>query len=385
MAIETRACRDEELGALVSLANRVFMSDGQGEMGAMFPLLFCRENLEGLRVVAGPEGPVAHVGMVVRDAVLLGARIRVACIGAVCTDPGHRGRGFASALMADARRQARESGASLMLISGGRGLYHRLGYVNVGRFDRYQLGAGELHGAGNPGITLTEYREEDLPALAALHQTEPVRFLRSATDWRQLMQAGHLMCAPTDLLGIRQDGHLVAYVGVQRPRAADTRRSDASAGMARIRELAGSRSALVDALPALLERYGGPAVDLQVQPSDVELTVQARRRGWTARTEAFTGTLGVIDPPVMMDALGPVLAERDEAAAQLRLNADQNGATFELGTEQYHVAAPGPLAALLFGGTTDEAQALPPRTGALGELLDALFPLPLLYYGYNYV
>ena len=140
----------------------------------------------------------------------LGARLRVACIGAVCTDPGHRGQGFASALMADARRQACASGASLMLISGGRGLYHRLGYVNVGCFERYQLGAGELHGLGNPGITLTGYREEDLPGLATLHQTEPVRFLRSAADWQQLMGAGHLMCAPTDLLGIRQDGGLVA-------------------------------------------------------------------------------------------------------------------------------------------------------------------------------
>jgi GNAT superfamily N-acetyltransferase len=381
MSIETRACRAEELGSLVALANRVFMPGGQGEMGAMFPLLFCQENLESLRIVGGPDGPVAHVGFCVRDAVLLGARLRVALIGAVCTDPAHRGAGMASALMADVRHHARKVGASLMLISGGRGLYHRLGYVNVGRFSRYQLGAADLRGVGSPGISITECPQGDLPALAALQQQEPVRFLRSASDWQKLIRAGHLACAPSDLLQIRQDGHLVAYAGVQRPRAGDAR----GAGMAHIREIAGSRSALVDALPLLLERYGGPAVDLLTLSSDTELAAQARRHGWTAKTEAFSGTLGVIDPLVLLAALWPVLTERSPAAAGLRIRGDENGATFELGTEQYHVPSPGPLAALLFAGETEEARAIPPRAGALGEVLNALFPLPLFYYGYDFV
>ena len=75
---------------------------------------------------------------------------------------------MASALMQDARRCAREAGASLMLISGGRGLYHRLGYVTVGRFLRYQWSAGELHGIMLPGITLTGCRPEELPEFLTL-------------------------------------------------------------------------------------------------------------------------------------------------------------------------------------------------------------------------
>src|SRR5262249_37944460 len=120
MPIETRACRIEERDALLALVNRVF--DDMGDMGAAFPLLFGLENLEGLRVVTGEKGPVSHVGVCIREVVILGVRLTVASIGAVCTDPTHRGRGLASALMADARRYAQEQGASLMLISGGRNL-----------------------------------------------------------------------------------------------------------------------------------------------------------------------------------------------------------------------------------------------------------------------
>src|SRR5438128_4030026 len=105
MPIETRACRLEERDALLALVNRVF-NEG-GDMGAAFPLLFGPDNIEGLRVVPGDQGPVAHAGVCIRPAVILGARLKVASIGAVCTDPGHRGRGLASALMADARRSAR--------------------------------------------------------------------------------------------------------------------------------------------------------------------------------------------------------------------------------------------------------------------------------------
>ena len=81
----------------------------------------------------------------------------------------------------------------------------------------------------------------------------------------------------------------------------------------------------------------------------------------------------------------PVLAERAAAAGDLRLSTEGERAILALGEEQYEVGALGQLAALLFGGDTEEARAVPTRHGALGELLDSLFPLPLLWYGYNYV
>jgi hypothetical protein len=136
-------------------------------------------------------------------------------------------------------------------------------------------------------------------------------------------------------------------------------------------------------LPALQGYYQAVGVTLMAQPTDVELTLGAQRRGWRATRQAFPGTLGVINPPALIRALTPILAER--TAAALTITTTEDCATFTVGTQHYRVAAPGPLAALLFGGETEEAHSLPPCGGPLAQVLRTVFPLPLLWQGYNYV
>ena len=78
-----RGCRPEELDALNTLTNRIFRGDQPGNMRAEYPLLFSEANCEQLRVVERDGRLVAHVGICIRDALILGARVRVASIGAV--------------------------------------------------------------------------------------------------------------------------------------------------------------------------------------------------------------------------------------------------------------------------------------------------------------
>src|SRR5262245_30058482 len=106
MTHPTRGCRPEELGELGEFTNRIFRGPRPGDMAAEYPLLFSERNCEQLRVVERDGRLVAHVGICIRDAIILGARLRVASIGAVATDPEHRGLGIASALMADAAAHA---------------------------------------------------------------------------------------------------------------------------------------------------------------------------------------------------------------------------------------------------------------------------------------
>jgi hypothetical protein len=62
-----------------------------------------------------------------------------------------------------------------------------------------------------------------------------------------------------------------------------------------------------------------------------------------------------------------------------------NGVGFALGGESYVVETCGRVTASLFGGETEEARAIPPPSGRIGKTLAALFPMPLLCYGYHYV
>jgi hypothetical protein len=261
-----------------------------------------------------------------------------------------------------------------MLISGHRGLYRRLGYVEVGAFLTYTLPAGDP----DPLVTATEFQPDDLPAVVSLYQSEPVRFLRPVEDWHKLVAASMLMNQPADLLVLRRGNAIVAYAGVQRPVA-----GRGPAGVARVREIAGSRTALAAALPGIARGYGCETAELVTWPSDAEWRTQASLRGWRWSLAPFPGTLGILDPARFFKAVGPLVQER--LGADFRIEPLGDGARLLLGSESADLPTMGQLTALVFGGDTPEAHAVPELPPALRAACDTAFPLPLLWYGYNYV
>jgi predicted N-acetyltransferase YhbS len=376
MEYEFGHCRLEEMLDLVQLVNRVFRAGREGDMGEQYPLVFDAGNVENLRVARQGDRLVSHVGLCIRDAAILGARLRVASIGAVATDPEHRGRGVAGRLLEDARRHAVEQGASLMLISGGRGLYHRSGYVQVGSFQSYHVPAGEAH----PEWVVTPFEEDALPALVTLHQSEPVRFFRPMEDWRKVVAAGMLMNRPADLLVLRHRNAIVAYAGVQRP--APSRTGDPAAAVC-IREIGGSRSALAAALPGIARSYGAESAEVMIYPTDAEWRAQAIARGWRWSLVPFPGTLGIIEPGRFLRSARPLVEER--AGMDLEMEPSGEGARVSARGESVLLETKGQLTALVFGGETEEARAVPELPPAVRSAAGNAFPLPLLWYGYNYV
>jgi GNAT superfamily N-acetyltransferase len=377
MEYELGTCRPDEMFDLVELVNRIFRAGGSGNMGEEYPLVFEAQNCEGLRVARAGGRVVAHVGVCIRDASILGAAARVASIGAVGTDPDHRGQGLASRLMADARRHALEQGVSLMLISGGRGLYHRLGYVNVGGFQRYAVPAAPTGKGPETGFEAAEYRPDDLPAIIRLHETEPVRFHRSYDDWNRIIAAGMLMNQRMNLQVIRHGNAIVAYAGMQLPR------DGSPARVLRAQEIGGSRSALAAALPGIAARFGAEAAEVIAWDADAEWRTQALLRGWAWSSVAFPGTLGIIDPHRFLAAIAPLVRERSRRG--LSIEPEGEGARLAAEGEGAGLATMGELTALVFGGETDEARAVPNLPPSVRAAVDEVFPLPLLWYGYNYV
>lgn len=370
-------CRPDELLGLVDLANRVFRAQRPGDMAEEYPLVFELQNIENLRVARWRGRIVSHVGLCIRDASILGARLRVACIGAVATDPEHRGRGLATRLMEDARRHAVEQGASLMLISGGRDLYRRLGYIPAGFFQAYRVPAGEPE----PEFELTPLGEEDLSAIITLYQREPIRFFRPREDWHKLLAAGMLMNRPADLLVVRHRNAIVAYAGVQRPVPAQ----GGEAPAARVREIGGSRAALAAVLPGIARRYEVPAVDLVTWPSDAEWRSQAFARGWQWLPAAFPGTVGIIDPERFLRAIRRLVEERAGSDLRLEPAGEAGWARLVADEETTVLATMAELTALVFGSEAEEGRALAELPPTVRDRVSAVFPLPLLWYGYNYV
>ena len=351
-----RAARQEELPAVVALSNMVFYPDGRIDMGRFFPTLFSTVNARNLRVFVDDGTPVALSGMTVRDLQMDEVVVRAACVGSVCTRDEYRGRGLAARLMDDCIAVASAQGASLLLVSGGRGLYRRMGCIDAGLFAIIRL----THDSRLPTIScrVREWTEADLPELEALHRQERVRFMRAPGEMLPLLRTRALHCRPARTWIARAGERTVGYLCVSGP---DDRTGP---GVIVAGEIAGSRLAILSAAHAILDASDAEYLDIEITASDAEMIFLARSFGCASRSTGMQGTLKIIDPPAFFEALKPRLLAR--------LSPEDRAA---FSAEMMQVKAAVDLAALVFGSVKRES----PR------ILHPVFPMPLPGYGLNYI
>ena len=398
-----RGLKAQEFDSLCTLVNNVFRGDGVGRMEEQYPLLFAPDNYDELFVMVDEGVVVSHVGALSRDISVLGCRMSTMSIGAVATYESHRGQGLATQLMEAAIRKAVEQDAVLMPISGGRGLYTRLGATRIGQYalfsvprDTLPTGDGAAAGDG-PGTGETAAGEtgdgaaageteirraeaEDLHEMTRLYAEEPSRYVRSTADLRMAVDAAWICDRDGETVVIREEGRIVAYAGIQKRRP--DREDEAS--RARLAEIAGSRSALVRALPCLYDRYGVDCLEIVTTASDNELASLLRPHGLTASPQGFTGTVLVLQPERLLqvfeeyiaDVLGQGVLTWDVAADSVVFQSDG----------QTHPIATGDLGALVFGvvpPNPNPVATVPP--GPIRTSLERVFPLQLPWYGFNFV
>ncbi len=372
-------CKNEELAELGELCNQVFRTRRDGDMMREYPLLFDPANVDQLRVARSGGRIVAHVGLCLREVEILGARLLSASVGSVATLPEARGKGIASRLMEDATRHAVERGASLMLISGTRGLYRRLGYVEVGCFQAHSHRSAPRDASAGMQSMMewTRAGTDDIETLKDLYDSEPVRFHRSADDWQRLLGAGMLMNQTAEVWLLRVAGARAAYAAVQWPMGPGAGENAPLVVM----EVAGYRPAITATLPFLSRQYGAEAAvwvaglhdaapgALHLDPSD--------------RTEAlpFPGTLAMIDEGRFLDCIAPLV---ERSGTKVRMAAESDGVSITLGTQRQHLSR-SEFTALVFGGETEDARAVPELEPELRAQLQLVFPLPLPWPGFNYV
>jgi predicted N-acetyltransferase YhbS len=411
MADGPRALGAGEWDQLNEVVSTVF----RAEMFQEYPQLFNEANRDNLRVVAEDGKIVCHVGMTERPATLAGCRIDVACIGAVSTLEAYRGRGFASLAFQDACAKAAGDGIDLMLISGGRGLYTRVGCRQVGQDWDCTLGPAEAARlaqlSGVPAVAppagttasgdprgerpyrLDPLGPEQIDQLSALYRREPVRFLRPLQDWQMAFDCGVVMNTRADFWGLWRGQALLAYLVVHQPHRARPRPDGTR--VVRVVEFAGERPALAGALPALLEHYGVGSLSIHVQGGDTALrTLLSEGTGREGTVAPASGTLRVINFPQLMERCRPLLAERLGAvAAELTFEADAPAGSAEGGftirtrsdpSASLRLPDLGSLATYLFGSPQPQAGQAQGSPHLAATLAPAL-PLPALWYGINYV
>ena len=392
-----RALRPDEWEQLDHVVGTVF----RPSMFQDYPQLFNEVNHENLRVVAEGDAVVCHVGFIQRPASLQGCRIDVCAIGAVATLDEHRGKGYASLAFQDACDNAAAAGVDVMLISGGRGLYTRVGCRQVGddldfSFSREELARlASVRPPGGGDFTVAQVGAERIPELAALYATEPVRFLRRREDWEMALACGVVMNTPSHFWGVSVGETLVAYLIVHDPSKVRRRSADEPASV-RVVEFGGVRASVIAALPRLIAHYDVERLAIHTQGSDPVLGRVLRAATGAAGTPSgASGTVRIINFVQLMERCRPLLAERmgHAATAGLTFHADaepgsQEGSfSIRRGDAKVRIEDLASLAVFLFGShrAIEAPDSEPSGDTVLLEDLRRALPLPSLWYGLSYV
>ena len=129
-------------------------------------------------MVAHQGRPVSQISIFHTPLKIYDGVIRVGSIGGVCTHPDFRGYGLATQLMEHCTRQLVQGGAGLMMISGGRGLYTRLGNVPSGKYAGFTLSAGAFRPPACDRAAAPGKCSRRLALCSRLYHAEPVHFIR---------------------------------------------------------------------------------------------------------------------------------------------------------------------------------------------------------------
>ncbi|MGQ9514885.1 MAG: GNAT family N-acetyltransferase [Thermoproteota archaeon] len=373
-----RELKKDELRSAAELANYIFRHDSPYRMEDEFPLLFSYKNLENMRVFVDEGKVVSLVGMSINDAVIMGCKIRSACIGSVCTHPEYRNRGLATILLEDATRKAVQKGASLMLISGNRGLYRRLGCVDAGIYKWYAINKSQVNTLVGD-LTLRKYKEDDISDIVKLHQLEPIRFIRTYDHFKILLGAKRLCDEISETYVVMQDNHIVAYFSIQLPKSKDLPLT--------ILELAGSRASIVKILRNLMKEVGTETAIIRAPSADVELEHLMISIGAKRSTGGFMGTVKLIDIERFLNDIDTyiteVIGEEKRRELSIKYDSEKSELSFEYMKQRFDIRGIDQITTFVFGSV--EKQRLRSNDSELIELLNMAFPMPLVDYGLNYI
>jgi predicted N-acetyltransferase YhbS len=367
-----RRLTNDEIREAVRLSDATFRDEEQPSMGEAFPFIFS-EPAYHVSFGAFEDGKLlSFMGLVPWNIRIGEARLRVFSLGSVCTHPDARGRGIASEVMNAVNEYVRDTGASLLLVSGTRTLYTRAGCARFGRVSRYQLEENTvvrlLAGLPASSMRIREMLPTDLFAMQEAASDRSVRYEFGVSELATLIKSEALAsCIKMKhrVLVAEQEGALIAFAVLGVP--TDPKRRGI------LFEYAGNPSAVVQLAGYAVKHLDMTGLDFPVVWQETEL--HEKLGGMHYSVEDNVGTIMVVDGGQLITQLQPWLESKGVASSSgLRLEQRQDGIwLLEMGSDGLVLTA-NQLARLLFDCATAE-ESLP--DGA--ERMREQFPVPFPY------
>ena len=380
---EPRGTRKEEFNQVIKLVNYVFResSNGPPNMEKWYPLLFNDNNLENMRIIWEDGRLVSHLGISESEIAIYGCKTKIGGIGAVCTHPEYRKRGFASLLLEDGIKKMDKDGIDIALVSGERNLYKRAGCVEVGRVHKFRISGNDLKSFDTEKVKVFPYQEENLENIVQVYQKEAVRFFRSLQDFKRILTTGAAMDREAEILTVHKGDEFLGYLAIQTPAGKEGEKR-----IGQVVEYSGTREAIIDAVGCVFERYTLQELTFNVPFHDSEFIYLLSQKNLISLSESIPGLVKIINLPRLMDRLGSYIEERLGRKKRDSLKFDQQGTRFSISInqEQFNTDVKR-LTQIVLGRHDKKEKEMIPREGEIGKVLVDIFPLPFVWPGLNYV
>jgi predicted N-acetyltransferase YhbS len=325
-----------------------------------YPWLLSETNLNHRFVAMDGNVVAGALNYWVDDIVIEGQSLLVASIGAVATHPDYRGQGIATNLLNYAENVMIDEKIDAVIISGSIDLYVRYGAERLSSVMTFKVPPRDLP------ITLVPVEASHVPALKAMYDKNPCRFVRSVSQMEELIQA---TLVPSDWMNtviytVLDHDQPIAYAVV-------TRRPNKPGAW--IREFGGDPNVL----PALAGRVKQA---LQVQRVILEVIHNAplvpwlQRQGWPMTEEPMESTLKVLDFEQLVTKLKPMLIRHNPSLATLMVTQRAEQVIFTLNDQSFITSRRIAQKMLIGPWPTD----LPDEHPVLNQL-KGICPIPWVY------
>ena len=294
--MEIRQVRKEEIQQAIELADRTFRDEGHTSMGTSFPHVFSKQ-ME-LSFGAFDDGKlVSFIGLVPSKIILGDAALDVFSIGAVCTDEGYQKRGISTSILREVYAFIDKSRASLLFISGDRGLYRRNDCYHFGAVSTYTL-SEQVAGYGGH---IRGWRKSDLFLIDRIRRKTTVRYESTPWEWSNLVVSGgyaSILKMEQEVLVAERDGEVEAYAVFGFP----AKNSIHTHGV--VTDWGGNPQGICGILSGTLGMKGIDRVEISVPFHD---SLHHQLAGHQAKKTGNGGTIYIIDHTRLIEQVKPYL------------------------------------------------------------------------------
>jgi len=344
---------------VIDLINCVFRT-GRGNlphtMEKEFPLLLSSQNAENMRIIKENKKIISVVNFLSRKILIEGTPISTGSIGAVCTHPDHRGKGYSSRVLENVEKRMKEVGINLCLISSTRNLYKQWGAERVKNCRRYRISAG----FSDLKFIVREYRRQDLLSMQKIYNSQGTRYLRTGIDFEILIDSGtfpfgdisYKRYVLEDKNGLR--GYIILKNTPER---------------IEVKEAVGEKKEIFDTLAFLGYQLGAEGIDYILSEGEKAPT------GYRGEEEYLSGSLKIIDFKGFMEELKPYFRQylTDEEVDFFKVGEENGKYRLSLGAEKIEINTHKELLKLIFEKKEGKEDV---KKGKLEGFIDLVFPLP---------